>query len=57
MRYLTTTILSLLLFANAAHAQLEFVSLAYHDVRKDVTGDYDPDQYAISTHNLAAHFA
>ena len=30
--------------------------IAYHDVRDDVAGDYDPDQYAVSTNNLIAQF-
>ena len=30
--------------------------IAYHDVRDDVTGDYDPDQYAVSTRNLILQF-
>jgi biofilm PGA synthesis lipoprotein PgaB len=30
--------------------------IAYHDVKDDVAGDYDPDQYAVSTNNLIAQF-
>jgi len=30
--------------------------VAYHDVRDAVVGDYDNDQYAVSTGNLIAHF-
>ena len=30
--------------------------IAYHDVRDDVAGDYDPDQFAVSTNNLIAQF-
>jgi biofilm PGA synthesis lipoprotein PgaB len=48
---------ALLILSASAQAGQTFVSFAYHDVRKEVHGDYDPDQYAISTHNLAAHFA
>ena len=33
-----------------------FQVIAYHDVRDDVTGDYDPDQYAVSTSNLITQF-
>ncbi len=35
---------------------LEYDVIAYHDVRDDVAGEYDPDRYAISTENLVAHF-
>ena len=45
------------LVALSAHAEQSFIGIAYHDVRHDVTGNYDPDQMAISTQNLAAHFA
>lgn len=30
--------------------------IAYHDIRDDVAGDYDPDQYALSTSNLIDQF-
>lgn len=30
--------------------------IAYHDVRDDVLSNYDPDQFAVSTSNLIAHF-
>ncbi|MDX1563514.1 MAG: poly-beta-1,6-N-acetyl-D-glucosamine N-deacetylase PgaB, partial [Gammaproteobacteria bacterium] len=40
----------------AAPAQQSFDVIAYHDVRDDVSGNYDPDQYAISTANLIDHF-
>ena len=30
--------------------------ITYHDVRDDVAGDYDPDQYAVSTRNLIMQF-
>lgn len=30
--------------------------IAYHDVRDDVIGDYDSDQYAVSTKNLIQQF-
>lgn len=30
--------------------------VAYHDVRDAVIGDYDTDQYAVSTGNLISHF-
>ncbi|NNM00255.1 MAG: poly-beta-1,6-N-acetyl-D-glucosamine N-deacetylase PgaB [Gammaproteobacteria bacterium] len=51
-------LLSLLLLTGLANAQAgqAFVAISYHDVRDDVSGDYDPDQYAVSTRNLAAHF-
>ena len=41
---------------NIAQAATEFIAFSYHDVRDHVAADYDPDQYAISTDNLAAHF-
>ncbi len=36
--------------------ELPFRVIAYHDVRDDVAGDYDPDQYAVSTANLVDQF-
>jgi biofilm PGA synthesis lipoprotein PgaB len=30
--------------------------IAYHDVKDSVAGDYDPDQFAVSTNNLIAQF-
>jgi biofilm PGA synthesis lipoprotein PgaB len=42
-------------FASQA-APGSFQVLAYHDVRDVVQGDYDPDQYAISTGNLIDQF-
>jgi len=59
MRRVSSIVVLCILFLHAmtAHAEQEFVSLAYHDVRKDVQADFDDDQFAISTRNLAAHFA
>ena len=34
-----------------------FHTLVYHDVRDRVADDIDPDQYAVSTNNLVAHFS
>ena len=34
-----------------------FQVLCYHDVRDDVQDDYDPDEMAVSTKRLIAHFA
>ena len=51
------TLFMLSLFALAAHAGQNFIAVSYHDVRHDVVGDYDPDQLAVSTQHLAAHFA
>lgn len=34
-----------------------FQSLCYHDVRDDVSEHFDPDEMAVSTHRLIAHFA
>ncbi len=47
---------SLLLAVGPTFAGEAFFAISYHDVRDDVVADYDPDQYAISTDNLAAHF-
>ena len=47
--------LGVLLAAPFAHAAT-FHVLAYHDVRDSVSGDYDADQYAVSTRNLIDHF-
>jgi len=52
---IVVSILSLLVFT--AHADQGFIALSYHDVRHDVVSDYDPDQLAVSTQHLAAHFA
>ncbi len=49
--------LMLSLLAITAHAGQNFIAISYHDVRHDVVGDYDPDQLAVSTKHLAAHFA
>ncbi len=47
----------LLLFALPSAAdELRYRALAYHDVRDDVAGDYDPDQYAVSTRSLIDQF-
>jgi len=31
--------------------------IAYHDIKDEVLGDYDPDQYAVSTRNFIAQMA
>ncbi len=47
----------LLLFALPSYAdELRYRALAYHDVRDDVAGDYDPDQYAVSTQSVIDQF-
>lgn len=47
----------LLLLGLPAYAEIPTVHvLGYHDVRDDVAGDYDADQYAVSTRNLITHF-
>ncbi len=51
------TLCMLSLLALSAHAGQRFIAIAYHDVRHDVAADYDPDQLAVSTQHLAAHFA
>jgi len=33
-----------------------FQVISYHDIRDDVAGDYDADQYAVSTRNLIEQF-
>ena len=51
------SLLLLLLLAMPALAEEpSFRVISYHDIRDDVAGDYDPDQYAGSTHNLVAQF-
>jgi biofilm PGA synthesis lipoprotein PgaB len=54
MRRLLALLLLLPLLALAEESSLQVI--AYHDVRDDVTGDYDPDQYAVSTRNLILQF-
>lgn len=51
------TLIMLSLLAYTAQAAEEFIAVSYHDVRHDVVSDYDPDQLAVSTEHLAAHFA
>ncbi len=47
----------LVLFAIPAFGdELPYRVIAYHDIRDDVVGDYDPDQYALSTANLIDQF-
>jgi biofilm PGA synthesis lipoprotein PgaB len=47
----------LLLLALPVHAEEPALQvLSYHDVKDYVAGDYDPDQYAVSTSNLIAQF-
>ena len=40
----------------AVAAEPTFHVISYHDVRDDVVGDYDPDEYAVSTRNLITQF-
>jgi biofilm PGA synthesis lipoprotein PgaB len=54
MRWLTLLVVFLALPVRAAG--LDYQVIAYHDVRDDVAGDYDPDQFAVSTGHLIAHF-
>jgi biofilm PGA synthesis lipoprotein PgaB len=49
-------ILLLWLASPAIGAASDYDIIAYHDVRDSVFDNYDPDQYAISTSNLLAHF-
>ncbi|MDH3578126.1 MAG: poly-beta-1,6-N-acetyl-D-glucosamine N-deacetylase PgaB [Gammaproteobacteria bacterium] len=55
MRSLLALFLLLTLPALAEESSLRII--AYHDIRDDVAGDYDPDQYAVSTRNLIMQFA
>ena len=54
MRRLLALLLLLPLSALAEESSLRVIS--YHDIRDDVAGDYDPDQYAVSTRNLIMQF-
>nr|WP_255516240.1 poly-beta-1,6-N-acetyl-D-glucosamine N-deacetylase PgaB [Luteimonas suaedae] len=47
--------LLLALAAGATAAADELLVLSYHDIRDDVPVDGDPDAYAVSTQNFAAH--
>ena len=47
----------LLLCAPAMGSESPYHAIVYHDIRDDVAGDFDPDQYAVSTRNLIAHFS
>lgn len=37
-------------------SELPYRVIAYHDVRDEVAGDFDPDQYAVSTRHLIEQF-
>lgn len=52
-----TALCSLLLLAMSAHAAQNFIAIAYHDVGKVVLAHNSPEQFTVSTQNLAAHFA
>jgi len=47
-------LLLLALPVNAEEPSIQVIS--YHDVKEHVAGDYDPDQYAVSTSNLIEQF-
>lgn len=59
MRHPTSPLLGLLLAASALLAPpavaADLLVLSYHDIREDVLAKGDPDIYAISTQNFAAH--
>lgn len=55
-RFAIAALLALMVWGSAAGSEQAFHVLAYHDVRDVVHGDYDPDQYAISTGNLIDQF-
>ena len=46
----------LLFSANLAAAADRLLALGYHDVRDNLAINYDPDQYAVTSEHLAAHF-
>lgn len=46
----------LLITLPALGAEQAYRVIAYHDVQDEVAGDFDPDQYAVSTRNLIEHF-
>lgn len=48
-------LVALLLMTFASSAQAGLLVLSYHDVRDDVAAKGDPDRYAVSTSNFAAH--
>jgi biofilm PGA synthesis lipoprotein PgaB len=51
------SILLLLLLATSALAgEPSLRVISYHDIRDDVAGAYDTDQYSVSTHNLITQF-
>jgi biofilm PGA synthesis lipoprotein PgaB len=54
MRSLLALLLLLPLSVLAEEPSLQVI--AYHDIRDDVVGDFDPDQYAVSTRNLITQF-
>lgn len=43
--------------ASLAGGNGSFLSICYHDVRDDISGHLDKDQFAVSTDNLIAHFS
>lgn len=57
MRQLIATLA--LLFATSVVAEIDstdLIALSYHDVREDVRGDMDEDEFAVSTAHLIQHF-
>lgn len=48
-------LVALLLMTFASSAQAGLLVLSYHDIRDDVAAKGDPDRYAVSTSNFAAH--
>ena len=59
MEILTRCLPLVLLFLTlpALGDKLPFRVIVYHDVRDEVSGDFDPDQYAVSTANLIDQFS
>ncbi len=51
------TLVTLLMLVVPADAEQRFVVIAYHDVVSEVSLRNSPDPFAVSTENLAAHFA
>jgi biofilm PGA synthesis lipoprotein PgaB len=54
MRRLLALLIFLPVFALAEELSVHVI--AYHDIRDDVVGNYDPDQHAVSTRNLITQF-
>lgn len=56
MRWLPMLVFPALLTLPALASELPYRAIAYHDVRDNVSGDFDPDQSAVSTRHLIEQF-